>query len=296
MKKFISIIVILSVMTSCSPIMYSFRQIGILTSNNVEIKDNGAYEYSNHGLTISYNFWSYGGEVSFAITNNSNEDVYLLKDQCFFIQNNLAQDYYKNRVYVEQESHSSSSAYTGTSSISKSVGKTNYDLLLWGNSSSNKAATQTSTTSTSFGFQRGYAIETTEAKTICIPANSTKYFSEFSISEIPYRQCGFARDTDEYDGTKISFLSASTSPQNFENRLVFKIGDKIVPIVNTFYVSEYINIYDGEGFAYISTHTQNCKGENKEAYPDKKVYKHAKRNSFYTTYTCAIGIDNDVIK
>ena len=81
----------------------------------------------------------------------------------------------------------------------------------------------------------------------------------------------------------------------FENRLVFEIDGKTTPVINSFFVSEYTNIYDGEGYAHISNYAKDCNGNNKSWYEDVKLYKHGCNNSFYTSYSCQVGIDNDSI-
>ncbi|MBO5771628.1 MAG: hypothetical protein J6R09_03225, partial [Alistipes sp.] len=77
---------------------------------------------------------------------------------------------------------------------------------------------------------------------------------------------------------------------------VFNINGESVPIVNTFYVSQYLNIYDGDGYAYIAEFDTDCNGKKIGYYPNIRIYKHAATNCFYTTYKCSIGADNDRIK
>ncbi len=230
---------------SCSSLS-PYLQVAKLTSDNVQMNNNGKFEYKQQNLTISYNFWNNGGNVRFIVTNSSDKDIYLLVDKCYFIENGFASDYYKNRTYVVR---------------------------------------------TTFGS----STETAEDKVVCIPPHSSKSFAEFSISETPYRQCGFARYSESTDGEKLCFSNAFESPKSIENRLVFKINGEDVPIVNKFYISEYINIHDGEGYAYVSDYSKDCNGNNKSYYKDVKYYKHAASNCFYTTYRCQYGVDDDRI-
>ncbi len=305
MKKFIHIIIILLTVSSCSKV-FSYRQIGTLSSDNVKMTNSGAFEYSNSGITISYNFWSEGGNVSFVITNNTDKDIYLLKDICYFIQNGWAYDYYLNRTYIESSTASSSVAQTYGASVnanSQLSGQLS-DFAKWklnspfsninySSSGISYGASRAAASTLSHSSQSGFATETPEQKTVCIPAHSSKHFSDFNISTTPHRQCGFARDAQTEDGEKISFTSASNSPQTFENRLVFNINGEIVPIVNKFYVSEYLNILDIDKYAYIQDYRKDCNGKNIDFFPDVKIYKHAATNCFYTTYQCTVGVDND---
>ena len=65
--------------------------------------------------------------------------------------------------------------------------------------------------------------------------------------------------------------------------------------MNTFYVSQYLNIQDGDGYAYIAEFEKDCNGKNKGFSPNVRIYKHAATNCFYTTYQYAKGADNDRI-
>ena len=284
MKKLFYFAVAL-LMSSCS---YQFLQVGKLSSDNVVLSDKGDYEYKHSEFTISYNFWSYGGSVAFTITNNSDKDIYLLMDKCFFVQNGVAYDYYQNRTFTSKTSSSYTSSISATAS-STNVQYNNILFTTYGNSVSKSA-----TGVVVGGVQSGYSIAKPENKEVCIPAHSSKYFSEFYISDIPYRQCGFARDTNDKEGEKIHFPSAAESPQSIENRLVFNINGEIVPIVNTFYVCEYMNIGNYENYAFISHLTKDCKGNN--IYPLTRSYIHKANNSFYTKYECKFGKDNDRTK
>ena len=273
------------------------------------MSDKG-YVYTHPDFTISYNFWSYGGNVSFVIKNHSDKDIYLLKDQCFFIQNGWAQDYYRNRTYIVSTASSSSVSQTSGASINANAsaqlsGELNGFAKLMINSPTSNINYSNATAGISYGAsqmaagtlshssQSGYSIETQEQKTICIPAHSSKHFSEFSIMTTPYRECGFARDPEEKEGTIWSFSSALDSPNAFENRLVLKINETIVPIVNTFHISQFTNVR--EDYSYINEYKKDCNDKIISWTKDVKIDKLYAPNRFHTTYRCQIGIDNDRI-
>lgn len=260
MRKIFLFTLVLMCSVSCST-TYQFCQIGKLESDNVILSDKGSYDYTHSDLTISYDFWSEGGEVSFAIINKSDKDIYLLTNRSFFVKNGKAYDYFKNRVL------------TSTSTNAPSTVIYNY-------------VSQTA---------NQHIVQTHELSRICIPAKSYKHFSEFSTHTTPYRQCGFARDSREKDGDKLTFPNSSTSPIRIENRLVFDIAGEIVPIVNTFYVVELINILYSEGYMYISDYSKDCNGKPTSWYPDVKFCKHLSPNCFYISYNCTPGVDNDRI-
>lgn len=305
MKKLLIAITLLS-MSSCSHTT-PFLQIGSLSSDNVRLDNKGNYEYNQNDLTISYDFWSNGGKVSFVVTNNSSQDIYLLMDKSYFINNGMAYDYYANRNFII----GSASSSTTTSTIGRSISgqsqlfgllnqpKKTYISLYsplnestYTNASIGVSASRFLSSTESRGSQSSKSVETPEPKIVCIPANSSKSFAEFYVSGTPHRQCGFARDAKEEDGAKITFNSEIYSPQCIENRLTFNINGEVVPVTNTFYVNEYTNIMNANGYAYISDNSKDCNGKNNGII---KIYKHATPNNFYITYQYSTRDDNDRI-
>ena len=75
---------------------------------------------------------------------------------------------------------------------------------------------------------------------------------------------------------------------------MFNINGEIVPVVNKFYVGEYLNMYNENGYAYISTYGVDCKG-NVRYDREIRSYKHASSCCFYITYECYSSEDNDRI-
>ena len=303
MKNLFYFALLLLCTTSCSTVL-PFRQIGTLTSDNVKVNDRG-YEYIHKDFTISYNFWSEGGNVSFTITNNSDKDIYLLMDQCHFIANGWAQDYYKNRTYVVSSARSSSVASTAGASVNANaqlsgqlsnfaqyminspISNVNYSNAAVGYGASRMVAGTLSSSA-----QSGHSIETPEPKTICIPAHSSKQFSEFNIMSTPHRECGFARDPKEKDGVNWDFANAIDSPRVIENRLTLNIKGETIPVINTFYISQLTNIAYHN--SYIVEYKRGCSGKG---YAQPYIIDKASApNKFYTNYKYTKGADNDRIQ
>jgi hypothetical protein len=293
MKKIFYFILVMLCMESCAPMAYSFRQIGTLTSDNVTMNEKG-YEYSNPNFTISYNFWSEGGNVVFTVTNNSDKDIYLLMDQCYFVVNGWAHDYYKARTYVSSFATSSSVATTAGVSVNanaqlsgqlsgyaKSMVNTPISNVNYTNATVGYGASKMVSGSLSNSAHAGSSTETPEAKIVCIPAHSAKQFSEFNVMGSPYRVCGFARDPQEKDGVNWNFSSALDSPRTIENRLMFNVEGEVVPVVNTFYISQLTNI--SENNCFVWEYSEDCNG-NKSWYPDVRIDKTTSPNKFFTNY------------
>ncbi len=288
---------------SCAPTVYTFRQVGTLTSDNVKVCDKG-YEYTHSDFTIAYNFWSEGGEMAFTITNKSDKDIYLLMDKCHFVINGTAKDYYKGRTYVDSYASSSSVATTagvGASANAQLSGQLNSlstsminapgsNVAYSGAVTTGYGASKVVAGTMSRSSQSAYTVETPEPKVVCIPARSSKHFSEFNVMGSPYRVCGFARDPQEKDGVNWNFSSALDSPRAIENRLMFNIGGDIIPVINTFYISQLTNI--SENNCFVWEYSEDCNGK-KSWYPDVCIDKTSSPNKFYTNYTYNKAQDSD---
>lgn len=285
MKKLLSPLMAVATLlcSACSPLFY--QQIATLSSENVNLKDNGAYVYEDGIMTIEYDFWSESGKFTFVITNNSDDDIYLNMAESYFVNNGYAQDYYQARTYVYT---SRSIASTGSSASAAIAGHTSAsagvaDQGLYGGTvgvAASLGATKGYGVSKTYSVasEKGTSVEFTEKAIVCIPAHSYKVFEEFSVSSSVFRECGFVRDPSrkenavrEYDGY--------SSPRVIENRLVFNMGDVTIPVTNIFYVSQYMNISSENATEYIKV--EQCDGYKK----DVKVHKYSANNKFYITYS-----------
>lgn len=74
--------------------MYQTKPI----TDNIEINKN-ALRFEDENCEISYSFWGEYGNIGFIITNNNTDNLYLHLDECFYIENGIAYDYYQNRIY-----------------------------------------------------------------------------------------------------------------------------------------------------------------------------------------------------
>lgn len=100
MKKTLFLIVICAVLTSCSPTLYyQMYQTEPITAR-VEINDN-VLVYEDDNCVVSYNFWRENGDFGFKIYNKNTENIYLHMDECFFVKNGMAYDYYDFGVEPE---------------------------------------------------------------------------------------------------------------------------------------------------------------------------------------------------
>lgn len=260
MKKLILLLTATSwLFAACVPVC--FQQIATLSSDNVELKNDGSFVYEDAMVTIEYNFWAESGKFYFVVTNNTDDNLYLNLAESYYVNNGSAYDYYQARTYVYSKHGSAASTSYAPTSVA------GYVNVVFGGSNNSVA----------IASGNGVSVEYSEQPVVCIPAHSSKTFEEFCVSLSTFRECGFIRDPLK-DESSVREYTSSTSPRVIENRLVFKLGDVTLPVTNVFYVSEYENIACNYVTEYVKV--ENCDGTQRRV----KVHKMSANNKFYITY------------
>lgn len=242
-------------MTSCSATIY--QQIMTLKSENVALNE-GDFIDETPDFTIEYDFWSEYGRFIFSITNNTDEDFYVDLGRSFFINNGNAFDYYRGRTFstTENKPNLVEISADGTPVITSRQETVSYE----------------------------------EKDIVCIPARSTKHFGEYTISEIPYRECGLMRDPSRKE-LAIMHFDKLKSPVKIENRLTLIIRGETIPVNHNFYVSEIQNIAEEN---VIQNYTPyNC--DNTKSMNVVKVNRLKAQNKFFIRYSIDLrdGGNND---
>lgn len=70
-------------------------------------------KYTYDDITVSYNFWSHGGEPGFTLTNNSDKIVNVDLTKSFFVLNGTSYDYYVDRENTSLVTGGVAAAYWG---------------------------------------------------------------------------------------------------------------------------------------------------------------------------------------
>lgn len=282
-KSLLFLIAVALFCSACSPVLY--QQIATLSSENVNLKNDGSFAYEDGVMTIEYDFWSESGKFSFIITNNSDDDIYLNLAESYFINNGYAHDYYQARTYVYTSKNVASTGSTASAAVAghASVSAAGTAQSIYGGTvgvAASLGATKGYGASKSYSVasEKGTSVEFAEKPLICIPAHSFKVFEEFNVASSVFRECGFVRDPSKKE-TSIREYTDYTSPRVIENRLVFNIAGAAIPVTNIFYVSKYQNISNDDATEYIKV--ERCDGYKK----DVKVHKYSGSNKFYITYS-----------
>jgi len=114
---------------------------------DMTVKDD-ALIFENEDCRISYNLWDEGGNIGFVLYNKTSYNIHVKLDECFFILNGFAFNYFQNRVFTKSNSLTLSTSM-----------KLDKSFL-------------------------GSSVSYNEEKDICIPPLASKIVSEFSITKI----------------------------------------------------------------------------------------------------------------
>jgi hypothetical protein len=234
------------------------------------IKQDKSLMFEDDNCKIQYNFWKPGGDIGFTIYNKTNKNINLKLDQCFFILNGLAYDYFKNRSFNYSTS-------TGSSIIQGSINSKSINNSTEG-FQSKKVLTENSL---GMSVTSGLAVSYNENKDILIPPKAAKIISEFKINETLFRDCNLFLYPSRKQARSLRF-SQSDSPFIFNNRITYTIGisDKLVEVDNKFYVSEISNYYETEILDY--EFDENCGQKGDELMP---YFKNSSVDKFYIKYS-----------
>ena len=134
----------------------------------------------------------------------------------------------------------------------------------------------------------GRGVEYKEKEGVWIPAHSSRRFCEFTLMDVPYRQCGFARNPSRNEDMTLSFTEKN-SPYAFDNVLMLVVNGIDRRIVNSFYVSSLTNIQSDE--TYEDKHVENCDGSKSSEIV--RIYKHLSANRFFINYDYNSQHDRD---
>lgn len=260
--------------SSCAQ-LYNYIQVLETKSSSEKIKvvDNGML-YEDENCSIYYSFWAEGGDASFAIYNKTDEIMYVDLSKSFFIRNNIANDYYKEREWVEAGTLSStdlnSILTTASSNITETYG-INYTTAI----------------ANSHTTIRTVSSSVKEQKILAIPPMSSKIVVEYSINNNILKNC----DLERYPAEKASMeFDESDSPLRFSNYITYTLGTNLAEhvLTNSFYVSKITNYAEPSAYQYIERikPCQNLTSDDSKNYETSYPIKVYDRCFTFYTYNC----------
>jgi hypothetical protein len=256
-------------MNSCVSTSY-YQVYKTTASEKINLKDNSLV-YEDLNCIISYNFWQNEGNIGFKFFNKTDKNIYVSLDESFFVFNGISNNYYKNRIFTN--SQSSGFVESKGAKAAKSVSGYNFlDILQTNIISASSSVGKTSSS--------GLSVAYNEEKTVCIPSQTAKIISEYSINNSLFRDCELLRFPTK-KGIKSKNFTKSNSPIIFSNIISYKLAQNETQnkIQNEFYVSEITNLPESE--MYSSRYEENCgrKSNYKSSYFIEET-----PNKFYIKY------------
>jgi hypothetical protein len=253
-------------LSSCSQ---SFYQLYSVKPNQESITKTENLFFEDDNCKISYNLWANGGDIGFDIYNKTDEKINVNLNECNFILNGFAYDYYKNRTFTTSKSKTASTSKTATSSAAVTGINVNNNIqtnqVIGSNSANSSSHTE-------------YSVTIKEDMIIAVPAKTTKRISEYSINNTLIRDC----DLFKYPSIKKINTKSYTieqSPIVFSNVITYEIKGERVTVKNEFYVSEITNYPSAEFWEY--KYDEYC---GQKSWSKTKFIKFREFNKFYIQY------------
>lgn len=258
--KFYLIIIVLSVLT-LSSCRTTFYQVYRAVPSDRSMADKDSLVYKDENCEVTYNLWSHGGNMGFAFFNKSKENIYLNLDECFFVRNDVANDYYLDREFTQTSNVGSKSSRKKGASVALT------GLNFLGLIQSNQAAAEVSE---SLMTSSGSSISAKEKKIITIPPGTLKFISEYNINESLYRDCDLLKYPRRKQVKTLHFRK-DDSPFVFSNRITYRVGELAEPVQfeNQFYVSEITNYPEKE--IVKEDYDEFCGEKSMEKYNNLKI-------------------------
>ena len=260
------------IMISCKQFDVFYYQVLSVESDNVQFKEVN-YIYENDDVKIVYDMWSNAGDPGFTIFNKSDKTIYLNLEETQFIYNDYAYDYFQNRINSRSQK----------SSASLNINSSSYYLNPYYNpriKNTSQSIIDTKGASEEISYSVDEGISYQEKKVIVILPKTNRSINEFTIPNIPYRDCKILRFPKEGEEKALKY-NMEESPYKFSNIIKYSFEKSFqtqVTIRNNFWVTEITNL--NYYFFYLDKLFTNCEGENyyKEYSPFKQP------NRFYIQY------------
>lgn len=277
MKNSLVFVIILFIISSCQPSTF-YQLYNVETSQKRIKKQESNFKYEDKYCIIYYNLWFKNGNPGYEFHNKTTKPIKINLDECYFIKNGYAEDYYKNRIFTKTKGRGISQS----ESVGASKQLTGFNLSNY--LQTNKASTSNSSTGT---YKTESSISYQEKLKIIVPPGTSKFISEFSINSSLIRNCDLLKYPKPKERSSANY-NEKNSPIKFKNVISYTVGDKKITTNNKFYVSQITN-YPSSSFYYYGKN-EFC---NEKSYQSIKYFNFIGFDKFYLKYS---KIEEDYLK
>lgn len=268
LKTMVIIVAVASMsLTSCTKLYYQVYDV----NSNLLKQENNSMIYENHDIKVMYNLWGENGKVGFIIHNKTEKNMFIDMKQTFFILNGEANDYFRNSEWLS----------TNTTMISSSYGMSTTYLPLTGFWPMHYyVPTMVSGASQLLANTTG--VTTKEKEIVCIPANSYKVISKYTVSPKFIQTCNRKQDFPS-STAKVATYTEDNSPVKFKNRIAYSFDNSckdLQHVENGFYISGVTNYSKKAAVKKIEEKANYYDTQKQE----KEYFKIGGPNKFYKTY------------
>ena len=296
MKRFLFIMAVCAMLASCAPSTY-YQMYQTQPITNIKVEER-CMTFEDENCKILYNFWKEYGDIGFVFFNKTSENIYLHLDECFYVENGVSYDYYRNRVFSYGSTYfinsqlASISGY-GTKATNASANANYYATGAYGqgNAYGNQYVYKNgyvNASSVSVTNSSTNSVSVAEKKVICVPPRTSKIITEFDIKQSVYRSCDLYRNPGKKDNHSLTFTTSNT-PLTFGNRIAYSVGEaeNLIRINNDFYVSKISN-YSMSDITNLEDAIECGKRVSNEKV---RVFRESGPNQFYIRYTLSDNLD-----
>lgn len=241
MMKPINYILFVAIVLLLSSCYSTFYQVYSTDAPNMG-REGNALVHENSDLCAAYNFWSEGGNGSFAVYNKTDSDLFVVLPRSFLVRNGTPLDYFnglkweRGSARITSESRSSEvSAYATVFGTLYGYGLYGYDGAISG------AASYGMDISVSNADWSSVSME--EKPIICIPPRSMRVFNGYvfmdGLVDVSDRSQAYPEDRS----TPVLYDYGDT-PLRLVNRIAYSFdsdGSQVRHMENVFWISEIYN-------------------------------------------------------
>lgn len=241
MRKSVNYILFVAIVLLLSSCYSTFYQVYSTEAPGMECEGN-ALVHENSDLCAAYDFWSEGGNGSFAIYNKTDSDLFVVLPRSFLVRNGTPLDYFNGLKWVRGSAHITSESRSKEISAYATVFGTLYGYGLYGYDAavSGAASSGAGISVSSAGWS---SVSMEEKPIICIPPRSMRVFNGYVFMDGIVDIGDKSQAYPEGRSMPVRYGDGDT-PLRLVNRIAYSFdgdGSQVRHLESVFWISEIYN-------------------------------------------------------